>query len=66
MERVRELFAGDESDSDVDVKHVAVQEADRELRAALSAKLNASPSVEELTRVAEVLHRATHELRIKK
>lgn len=60
MDRVRKAFAGDEPD---DVAHVAVNEARHELRAALIAKLNASPSAEELQRVSEVLKRATDELR---
>jgi len=66
LERVRQVFALDQSNTDVDVNPVAVDKAERELHAALTAKLNASPSVEELTRVAEVLQRATHELRGKK
>jgi hypothetical protein len=40
-----------------------VDEARQALRAALIAKLNASPSAEELQRIAEVMKRATDELR---
>jgi DNA-binding PadR family transcriptional regulator len=60
MDRVRRAFAGDEHG---DVGHRAVDEARHELRAALFAKLSASPSVEELQRVAEVLKRAADDLR---
>ena len=60
MDRVRQAFAGDEQG---DVGNRTVDEARRALRAALIAKLNASPSAEELQRVAEVLKRATDELR---
>ncbi|HSS70811.1 MAG TPA: PadR family transcriptional regulator [Casimicrobiaceae bacterium] len=63
MERVRQAFAGEESD---DIGHRSVDEARRALRAALISKLNASPSAEELQRVAEVLKRATEELKRKK
>ena len=41
----------------------AVDEARQALRAALIAKLNTSPSAEELQRVSDVLKRATDELR---
>ena len=60
MERVRQAFAGEEQG---DSGHRAVDEARQALRAALISKLNASPSAEELQRVAEVLQRATDELR---
>ncbi len=60
MDQVRRAFAGEEQ---ADVGHRTVDEARQELRAALVAKLNASPSAEELQRVAEVLKRATDELR---
>ena len=60
MERVRQVFAGDEQG---DVVHRSVDEARQALRAALIAKLNTSPSAEELQRVSEVLKRATDELR---
>jgi DNA-binding PadR family transcriptional regulator len=60
MDRVRKAFAADEPG---DVAHVAVNEARQELRAALIAKLNASPSAEELQRVSDVLKRASDELR---
>jgi len=60
IERVRQAFAGDEQP---DVGHRAVDEARRALRAALLAKLNASPSSAELERVADVLRRALDELR---
>ena len=60
MDRVRQAFAGDEQG---DVGHRAVDEARQALRAALIAKINASPSAEELQRVSEVLKRATDELR---
>ena len=60
MDQVRRAFAGDEHG---DVGHRAVDEARHQLRAALIAKLNASPSAEELQRVADVLKRATDELR---
>jgi DNA-binding PadR family transcriptional regulator len=60
MDRVRQAFAGDEV---ADVGHRAVDEARRALRAALIAKLNASPSTEELQRVAEILKRAKDELK---
>lgn len=63
MERVRQAFAGDEPD---DIEHRAVDEARKALRAALISKLNASPSADELQRVAEVLKRATEELKRKK
>ncbi len=64
MDRVREAFAGDDRHVD-DVGHALVDQARRELRAALMAKLNAAPSTDELQRVAEVLKRATGELRRK-
>ena len=60
MDRVRKAFANDEQ---ADVGHRAVDEARQALRAALIAKLSASPSDEELQRVSEVLQRATDELR---
>ena len=61
MERVRQaFFAGEETG---DAGHRAVDQARSELRAALIAKLGASPSAEELQRVSEVLKRATDELR---
>ena len=60
MDRIRHAFGSDEPG---DVGHRAVDEARQALRAALIAKLNASPSTEELERVAEVLQRATEELR---
>jgi DNA-binding PadR family transcriptional regulator len=60
MDRVRQAFAGDEPGG---VAHAAVNEARHELRAALIAKLNASPSEEELQRISDVLKRATEELR---
>ena len=63
MERVRQAFAGEEPD---DIGHRAVDEARQALRAALISKLNASPSTGELQRVAEVLKRATEELKRKK
>ena len=62
MDRVRQAFAGDEQ---VDVAHRAVDEARQALRSALVAKLNASPSNDELERVAAVLRQATDELRRK-
>ncbi len=62
MERVRQMFTRDEPG---DVGHRAVDEARNGLRAALIAKLSASPSAEELQRVSEVLKRATDELRRK-
>src|SRR6266496_2083172 len=58
MDRVRQAFAGDDQHADVD-------KARRELRATLIAKLNAAPSTDELQRVAEILKRATDELRKK-
>ena len=60
MERVRQAFSGEEHG---DVGHRAVDDARRELRSALIAKLSASPSADELQRVSEVLKRATDELR---
>lgn len=60
MDRVRQAFAGDEPG---DGAHGAVNQARHELRAALIAKLNASPSAEELERIAEVLQQATEQLR---
>jgi DNA-binding PadR family transcriptional regulator len=60
MDRVRKAFASDEQ---ADLGHRAVDEARQSLRAALIAKLGASPSDEELQRVSEVLKRATDELR---
>lgn len=63
MERVRQAFAGEEPG---DVGHRTVDEARRKLRSALISKLSASPSAEELQRVAEVLKRATEELRRRK
>jgi DNA-binding PadR family transcriptional regulator len=60
MDQVRKAFANDEQ---ADVGHRAVDEARQALRAALIAKLSASPSDEELQRVSEVLQRATDELR---
>jgi DNA-binding PadR family transcriptional regulator len=60
MDQVRKAFANDEQ---ADVGHRAVDEARQALRAALIAKLSASPSNEELQRVSEVLQRATDELR---
>jgi DNA-binding PadR family transcriptional regulator len=63
MEKMREAFARDEAPEDVG--HAAVDRARRELRAALIAKLSAAPSSDELARVAEVLKRATEELRNK-
>jgi DNA-binding PadR family transcriptional regulator len=60
MDRVRQAFAGDEP---ADVGHRAVDDAREALRSALKSKLNASPSAEELQRVADVLQRATSELR---
>lgn len=65
MDRVRQAFAGDDQHADDDVGHAAVDKARRELRATLIAKLNAAPSTEELQRVADVLKRATDELRKK-
>ena len=62
MDRVRQAFAGDEQ---AEVGHHGVDEARQALRAALIAKLNASPSDEELKRITEVLRRATDELRRK-
>jgi DNA-binding PadR family transcriptional regulator len=59
MDRVRQAFAGDDQPDGV---HRAVDEARQALRAALIAKLNASPSDEELVRISEVLRRATDEL----
>jgi len=60
MDQMRKAFANDEQ---ADVGHRAVDEARQALRAALIAKLSASPSDEELRRVSEVLQRATNELR---
>jgi DNA-binding PadR family transcriptional regulator len=60
MDRVRQAFAGDEQG---DVGHRMVDEARQALRAALIAKLGASPSADELQRVTDVLRRATDELR---
>jgi DNA-binding PadR family transcriptional regulator len=60
MDRVRKAFA---SEDQADVSHRVVDEARQALRAALIAKLGASPSDEELKRVSEVLQRATDELR---
>jgi DNA-binding PadR family transcriptional regulator len=60
MDQVRKAFANDEQ---ADIGHRAVDEARQALRAALIAKLSASPSNEELQRVSEVLQRATDELR---
>jgi len=60
MDQMRKAFANDEQ---ADVGHRAVDEARQALRAALIAKLSASPSDEELQRVSEVLQRATNELR---
>ena len=62
MDRVRQAFAGDEH---ADIGHRGVEESRQALRAALIAKLNASPSDEELQRIAEVLRRAAEELRRK-
>src|ERR1700676_4636365 len=59
MDRVRQAFAGDEQG---DVGHRAVDEARQALRAALIAKLNTSPSAEELQRVSEVLKRGIYEV----
>jgi DNA-binding PadR family transcriptional regulator len=63
MEHVRQAFAGDDAPANADTGPSAVDQARRELRAALQAKLNAAPSAEELQRVAEILRRATDELR---
>ena len=60
VDQMRKAFAKDEQ---ADVGHRAVDEARQALRAALIAKLSASPSNEELQRVSEVLQRATDELR---
>ena len=60
MDRVRKAFA---SEDQADLSHRAVDEARQTLRAALIAKLGASPSDEELKRISEVLQRAADELR---
>jgi DNA-binding PadR family transcriptional regulator len=60
MDRVRKAFSSDEQG---DIGHRAVDEARQALRAALIAKLSASPSDEELQRVSELLQRAADELR---
>lgn len=62
MDRVRQAFAGDEQ---IDIAHRAVDEARQALRSALIGKLNASPSDEELQRIAEVLRQASDQLRRK-
>jgi DNA-binding PadR family transcriptional regulator len=61
IERLRRAFAG--SEESANVGHRAIDEARRELRSALISKLGASPPDDELQRVAEVLKRATEELR---
>jgi len=60
MDRVRKAFA---SEDQADLSHRAGDEARQTLRAALIAKLGASPSDEELKRISEVLQRAADELR---
>ena len=65
MDRVRQVFASDDLGAAGDAGHAAVDQARRELRAALIAKLNAAPSQEELQRVADVLRNATGALRRK-
>ena len=62
MERVRQMFVGDET-PDADVGHAAVDKARRDIRAALVAALEASPSTEELQRLAKILQRAADEIR---
>lgn len=62
MERVRQAFAGDETSPEGDVGHAAVDKARRELRAALVAKLDASPSTEDLQRIAKILKQAADEI----
>jgi len=64
MERVRRAFSGEET-PDHDVGHAAVDRARREIRAALIAKLEASPSAEELQRIAAILKQAAEEIRRK-
>lgn len=64
MERVRQMFFGDETPGG-DVGHAAVDKARREIRAALIAALEASPSAEELQRLAQILKRAADEIRRK-
>ena len=64
MERVRRAFSSDET-PEHDVGHAAVDKARREIRAALIAKLEASPSAEELQRVAAILKQAAEEIRRK-
>ena len=64
MERVRQAFSGDEM-PEGDVGYAAVDKARREIRAALIAKLEASPSTDELQRLAEILKRAADEIRRK-
>jgi DNA-binding PadR family transcriptional regulator len=63
MERVRQVFSGEETENDVG--HAAVDKARLEIRAALIAKLETSPSTEELQRLAEILKRAADEIRRK-
>jgi len=65
MDRVRQVFASDDLGAAGDAGHAAVDQARRELRAALIAKLDAAPSQEELQRVADVLRNATGALRRK-
>ena len=58
MERVREVFAGD--DADADMAH-SVRSARHELRSVLRERRHASP--EEQQRVADILKRAIEEIR---
>ena len=58
MERVREVFAGDAEDEDMALN---VRTARRDLRAALRDRRRATP--EEQQRIAEILKRATDEIR---
>jgi DNA-binding PadR family transcriptional regulator len=61
VERVRQLFMREEPG---DMGYRAIDEArDGGLRAALIAKLSASPSAGEVQRVSEILKRATAEIR---
>ena len=64
MERVRQMFFGGET-PEGDVGHAAVDKARREIRGALIAALEASPSAEELQRLAQILKRAAEEIRSK-
>ena len=63
MDRVRQAFVGEDPHPDDDVGFAAVDRARRALRAALLARLSASPSAESLARMAQILDEATEALR---